>query len=210
MNFNLSIIYLLIWLISKEIFSYDGERIVIFCILTFVIGTYYFSKISIENILNNYVTKLTEQFTVIIKLESELLINLKLLLHNYLILKFKFIKVSTWINLILNNVFLKIFKTKNNFISSLIKDQLIDLIKLNIKLNLININVHLNQVVNKFVLISTNKLKSSLRFIYFNDFLTNKILNQYYNNILLLLINKLNYNYNKINSFFIIYNKFNK
>ena len=91
--FTTPIIYLLIWLISKEIFSYDGERIVIFCILTFIIGTYYFSKSSIENILNNHIIKLTEQFSVIIKLESELILNLQLLLRKYLILEFKLIQL---------------------------------------------------------------------------------------------------------------------
>ncbi len=208
MPFNIPIIYLLIWLISKEIFSYDGERIVIFCILTFVIGVYYLSKHSIESILNNHVVKLTEQFSTIIKLESELLLNLKLLLRNYLILELKLIKISNWINIILNNIFIKIFKSKFNFISILIKDQLIDLIKLNIKLNLIKLNVQLNQLIDKFNLISINKLESTLKYIYSSDFLPAINLNNTYTDILILITNKLNYNYNKINSFFIIYNRF--
>jgi hypothetical protein len=207
MNFNIPVIYILVWLISKEVFSYDGERIVIFCILTFIIGTYYFSKASIEKILNANIIKLTEQFSIIIKLESELLLNLKSLLHKYLSLEFKLIQIFNWINIILKNIFVKIFKNKFNFVFNLIKDQLIDLIKLNIKLNLININIQLNQVTDKFYLIFINKLKSVLKHIYFSDFLTLNNLNSYYTDILLLIINKLNYNYNKINTFFILYNR---
>lgn len=205
--FYTPIIYLLIWLVSKEVFSYDGERIVIFCILTFIIGTYYFSKSGIESILKNYITKLTEQFSIIIKLESELITNLELLFSKYLILESKLIQIYKWIKTITHTIFIKIFKTKTNFISALIKDQLIDLIKLNIRLNLITINIELNLVINKFILISINKLKTILNYIHSNNFLIVNNINYYYKDILLLLINKLNYNYNRINIFFIIYNR---
>ena len=36
-TFNIPILFFLILLLSKEIFSYDGEKVVILCILSFII-----------------------------------------------------------------------------------------------------------------------------------------------------------------------------
>ena len=75
-TFNIPIIYFLILLISKEVFSYDSEKVVILCILTFVITAYYQIRVSLADSFNSKRTKLEEEFTNLSILEIKLNKNL--------------------------------------------------------------------------------------------------------------------------------------
>ena len=49
MRFKIPILAFLIFFLSKEVFSYDGEKVVILCILSFIILAYYNTKDALYN-----------------------------------------------------------------------------------------------------------------------------------------------------------------
>jgi hypothetical protein len=76
-NFNIPGLFFLMLFISKEIFSYDSEKVVIFCILFFIILTYYNSK---EMLYNTFVAKslkLKEEYINVIKSKENLELELE-------------------------------------------------------------------------------------------------------------------------------------
>ena len=56
---KIPVLFFLLFLISKEIFSHESEKIVIFCILTFIVIAYFNTK---EMISNSFLAK-SEQLT---------------------------------------------------------------------------------------------------------------------------------------------------
>lgn len=75
-SLNIPFLIFLIFLISKEIFSYESEKIVILCIISFFVFSYYSSNKGIftslkeksNDLLNNY----NKSFILKKKLENEL------------------------------------------------------------------------------------------------------------------------------------------
>jgi hypothetical protein len=76
-NFNIPVVYFLILLISKEIFSYDSEKIVILCILTFIITAYYQVREGLYETFQARTAKLEEEFVVLLTLKAKLEKNLQ-------------------------------------------------------------------------------------------------------------------------------------
>ena len=71
-NFNLPIIYFLIFLISKEVFSYDSEKVVILCILSFLITAYYQVRVGVYEMFQARTARLEEEFVILLNLKSKL------------------------------------------------------------------------------------------------------------------------------------------
>ncbi len=69
---TISVVFFLFFFISKEIFSYDGERVVILCILTFIITAYYQLRSSIYLMLELRSAKIEEEFTATLNLKIKL------------------------------------------------------------------------------------------------------------------------------------------
>jgi hypothetical protein len=69
---NVPIIYILALLISKEIFSYDGEKVVILCILSFLFVAYFQTKNVVSELLIAKSKKLEEEYIQLIDLKLNL------------------------------------------------------------------------------------------------------------------------------------------
>ena len=69
---NIPIVFFLILLISKEIFSYDGERVVILCILTFVLTAYFQLREGISQMFELRTQKIEEEFITLLDLKIKL------------------------------------------------------------------------------------------------------------------------------------------
>jgi len=69
---HIPIVFFLILLISKEIFSYDGERVVILCILTFVLTAYFQLREGISQMFELRTQKIEEEFVTLLQLKIKL------------------------------------------------------------------------------------------------------------------------------------------
>jgi len=75
-SFNIPFLFILIFFISKEIFSYDGEKVVILCILSFAIIAYFNMRtVLYENFLATS-SKIEEELNVLITLREKLETNI--------------------------------------------------------------------------------------------------------------------------------------
>ena len=123
-TFNIPIIYFLILLISKEVFSYDSEKVVILCILTFVITAYYQIRVSLADSFNSKRTKLEEEFTNLSILEIKLNKNLKNFWSTFFQLEKNLIEIFLWVKYNLSIFIIKANKNKLMFSFHISKDQL--------------------------------------------------------------------------------------
>jgi hypothetical protein len=69
---NVPIVYILALLISKEIFSYDGEKVVILCILSFLFLAYFQTKTAVSEMLIAKARKLEEEYIQLVDLKLDL------------------------------------------------------------------------------------------------------------------------------------------
>jgi hypothetical protein len=76
-TFNIPFLFILIFLISKEIFSYDGEKIVILCILTFAITAYYNLRTVLYESFLSTSSKIEDEMRVLVNLRAKLENNIK-------------------------------------------------------------------------------------------------------------------------------------
>lgn len=70
-NFNIPITFILIFLISKEVFSYDSEKIVILCILSFILIVYFNFKTILYETFIAKSEKLKEEFNELLSLRRK-------------------------------------------------------------------------------------------------------------------------------------------
>ena len=71
-NFNIPILFFLIFLISKEIFSHESEKIVILCILTFITMAYFNTKEMVSNSFLEKSNQLKEEYNDLVILKEDL------------------------------------------------------------------------------------------------------------------------------------------
>ena len=69
---SIPVVFILFFIASKELFSYDGERVVIFCILTFVILAYYQLRSGLNLMLKLRTAKIQEEFASVVNLKIKL------------------------------------------------------------------------------------------------------------------------------------------
>lgn len=70
--FKIPVLFILTFLISKEIFSYDSEKIVILCILSFIIIMYFSFKDTLYSSFIARSEKLQEEYIDLINLNQKL------------------------------------------------------------------------------------------------------------------------------------------
>jgi len=70
-NFSIPITFILIFLISKEVFSYDSEKIVILCILSFILIVYFNFKDILYQVFISKSSKLREEFKELLSLRRK-------------------------------------------------------------------------------------------------------------------------------------------
>jgi hypothetical protein len=71
-TFNIPFLFVLIFLASKEIFSYDSEKVVILCILCFAITAYYNMRTVVYQSFLMTSSKIEEEMTHLLNLKLKL------------------------------------------------------------------------------------------------------------------------------------------
>lgn len=208
---NVPVLFFLILFISKEIFSYDSEKIVILCILSFLIVAYFQLRTSIYEAFISKSAKLEEEFNTLADLKYSLEKNIRSFWRIFLDLEDQLTEIFFWFK---NNtqVFVKKFnKNRISFNFHIVKDQLNNLLKDNLSTkNLYNSFLVKNAVFNfnstlngDFKLVSNN--------LSINGFFENLDVSNNETNFKILLLNKLNINRTDLNdktSFSIVKNIF--
>jgi hypothetical protein len=70
---SLLLLSILALLFSKEIFSYDSEKVVIMCILSFILGIYFYTRKGLSNIFVEHRNNLESDIISVYNLEIALL-----------------------------------------------------------------------------------------------------------------------------------------
>ena len=110
-NFKISILFILIFLISKEVFSYDSEKIVILCILSFLIIVYFNFKDALYQSFISKSTKLTEEYNDLINLKLKLEEEIREFLNIYKLSRNQIFQMG---DLIMNNFISFLRKANKN------------------------------------------------------------------------------------------------
>ena len=194
-NFKVPVLFFLIMLLSKEVFSYDGEKVVILCILSFIIIVYFNFKDALYNSFVARSLKLKEEYTELVSTKENLEKEIRSFWRIFLDVEDKIIEIYIWVK---NSISSSINKFNNNrkLISfHLIKDQLNLILKEHLKIKqTINLLV-LTRVFNnlKIELKNTNNEKM--------DVYINKLVNvSIKSDVKHLILNKLNKNKELVNN----------
>jgi len=187
---TIPIIYFLALLISKEIFSYDGEKVVILCILSFLFIAYYQTKTAVSDMLIAKSKKLEEEYIQLIDLKLSLEKNINEFWKAFLELENHLVEIVAWLRFTVQNVITKLNKNRQLFVFHVVKDHINILFKdyLNIKYffqksyikSILN-NVHLVFQLNLPYSNLTNlnysfvKLKNTTGYSDFNILVLNKL-----------------------------------
>jgi len=91
---TLPLLSILAILFSKEIFSYDSEKVVILCILSFVLGIYFYTRKALSNIFIEHRNNLENDIISIYNLEISLLDKMLNFIHNNRLIYSKIINLS--------------------------------------------------------------------------------------------------------------------
>lgn len=192
---NIPILAFLIFFLSKEVFSYDGEKVVILCILSFIILAYFNFKDALYNAFTARTMKLKEEYTDLIVLKENLEKEIRKFWRIFLDLEDQLIEIYLWVKLNINSSIKKFNKNREAFLFYLIKDQMNGLLKEKLKLKQHLSNFILMDTIKNFKSILNNKSQKQL--VYINDlnFYLNSLTQTKLNYTLIeLVLNKLNIN----------------
>jgi hypothetical protein len=92
---TLSLLSILALLFSKEIFSYDSEKVVILCILSFILGIYFYTRKALSNIFTEHRHNLENDVISIYNLEITLLDKMIAFIDNNRSVYFKILNLSS-------------------------------------------------------------------------------------------------------------------
>lgn len=119
---NVPIIYILALLISKEIFSYDGEKVVILCILSFLFVAYFQTKSAVSDLLIAKSKKLEEEYLQLIDLKLNLEKSINSFWQSFVELENQLIEILFWLRFNVNNTIIKLNKNRQTFFFHVVKD----------------------------------------------------------------------------------------
>lgn len=191
---NLPIIYLLALLISKEIFSYDGEKVVILCILSFLFLAYFQTRSVVSNILVAKAKKLEEEYIQLVDLKLNLEKSISSFWKSFNELEIQLIEILSWLRFNLSNIVLKLNKTRQIFFFHILKDYINFFFKDYITIKYFFQKLYISTIFNNIKLVFENSLLNA------NTVALQYALNKLRNTIVtydftVLLLNKLNVNH---------------
>lgn len=197
-SFNIPILYFLIFLISKEVFSYDGEKVVILCILSFLFLAYFNLRESLSESFLLKSNKLEEEY--------KQLADLKLILEKEIYefwsyfnkLEIQLFEIFFWIKSNIQNYIKKANKNRSLLAFHIVKDQLNMFLKDYFLIKYFFKKMYIKKVINNINLILSSKIDfgiNNLNLTSSFSSLKNASDNTFIN---FLIINKLNIN-NEIN-----------
>lgn len=151
--FHIVIPFFLILVISKEIFSYEDEKVVVLCILTLLTIATINTKEMIYESLSQRAVKVHNEIYELLDINYDMCKYLRRFMRIYLDLEDSIAYIYSWIKVSINKIIIKLNKHRALFMSNLIKDKLNFLltdwinIQYNLKLYLINLtfnNIKIN------------------------------------------------------------------
>jgi hypothetical protein len=119
---NVPIIYILALLISKEIFSYDGEKVVILCILSFLFVAYFQTKNVVSELLIAKSKKLEEEYIQLIDLKLNLEKSINSFWKAFIELENQLIEILFWVRANVSNTIIRLNKNRQTFFFHVLKD----------------------------------------------------------------------------------------
>ena len=132
---TIPVLYFLILLVSKEIFSYDSERIVILCILTFIITAYFQVREGLYETFQARTAKIQEEFVILLTLKAKLEKNLADFWDSFEDLTVQLVEILIWVKSNIRKFVEKANKNRSLFNFHIVKDQLNLLYKENLLVN---------------------------------------------------------------------------
>jgi hypothetical protein len=90
----LPLLSILAILFSQEIFSYDSEKVVILCILSFILGIYFYTRKALSNIFIEHRNNLENDIISIYNLEIALLDKMVYFINNNKLVYHKIVNLS--------------------------------------------------------------------------------------------------------------------
>jgi hypothetical protein len=108
----LPLLSILAILFSKEIFSYDSEKVVILCILSFILGIYFYTRKALSNIFIEHRNNLENDIISIYNLEIALLDKMVYFINNNKLVYHKIVNLSLWVNNIIRIFLFKINRSR--------------------------------------------------------------------------------------------------
>lgn len=160
-TFNIPFLFILIFLISKEVFSYDSEKIVILCILCFLITAYYNVRTSLHESFQAMSSKIEEEFSTLVNLKATLENNIKNFWENYIKLEDLLIEIYFWVKANFNTFIKKANKNRILFNFHIVKDQLNSIVKEALTTNYLFQSFYKTIIINNFYFMLDSKINSS-------------------------------------------------
>lgn len=191
---NVPIIYILALLISKEIFSYDGEKVVILCILSFLFVAYFQTKNVVSELLIAKSKKLEEEYIQLIDLKLNLEKSINSFWKAFIELENQLIEILFWVRANVSNTVIRLNKNRQTFFFHVLKDYINSFFKNYLSIKYFFQKLYILSVFNNIQLVfNTSLLKSNALSL---QFAFNKLKNITINyDFTTLLLNKLNLNH---------------
>lgn len=191
---NVPIIYILALLISKEIFSYDGEKVVILCILSFLFVAYFQTKNVVSELLIAKSKKLEEEYIQLIDLKLNLEKSINSFWKAFIELENQLIEILFWVRANVSNTIIRLNKNRQTFFFHVLKDYINSFFKSYLSIKYFFQKLYILSVFNNIQLVfNTSLLKSNALSL---QFAFNKLKNTTINyDFTTLLLNKLNLNH---------------
>ena len=160
-TYNIPLLFILMLLISKEVFSYESEKVVILCILTFSITAYYNARTAIYESFLAMSAKIEEEFSTLLDLRIELQKNIRTFWQQFLSLENLLIDIYSWIKFNLKSFIIKANKNRILFNFHIVKDQLNSLVKETLVTNYLFESVYKAVVINNFYFMLNKKINAN-------------------------------------------------
>lgn len=160
-TFNVPFLFILIFLISKEIFSYDSEKIVILCILCFIITAYYNMRTVLHESFVSISNKIEEELVDLLNLREKLEKNIKNFWEKFFELENMLIEIYFWVKTNFKNFINKANKNRILFNFHIVKDQLNSLVKETLVTKYLFESVYKTIILNNFYFMLDSKINSS-------------------------------------------------
>lgn len=191
---NVPIIYILALLISKEIFSYDGEKVVILCILSFLFVAYFQTKNVVSELLIAKSKKLEEEYIQLVDLKLNLEKSINSFWKAFIELENQLIEILFWVRANVSNTIIRLNKNRQTFFFHVLKDYINSFFKNYLAIKYFFQKLYILSVFNNIQLVfNTSLLKSNTLSL---QFAFNKLKNTTINyDFTTLLLNKLNLNH---------------
>jgi len=176
-NFALPPIFLLAVIILKEGVPYDSEKIVISCILSFILITYYWSSSSLSEVFQLRALKLQEEFNQFLDLKIKLENKIKNFWLVFLNLESQLVDISRWKKNLAKRLNDYVYNHRNIFPFHLIKDQISNVVKEKTTVDFKLESIENESILSTFKTILDNDANTDIKFYNANIIFTVETLN---------------------------------